>query len=113
VRAELSDAEQRLDQGLEIGKLPEKLLRTKAWDRSREQLRKRPGLGPLCAQLDSAYAEVKRVGMIRSSRMWVAYTMEPGDGVEEALASIRGALDALEAMTGKMPGSGPASGSPG
>jgi hypothetical protein len=50
----------------------------------------------LCADLETAYAEVLRIMEIRTGRLWQNYLTLPGDRVEDALARIRHALDALE-----------------
>ena len=55
-----------------------------------------PGMEGLCADLETAYAEVRRVTERRAGRMWQQYVMWPEDRVEDALARIRQALDALE-----------------
>jgi len=80
-----------------MGKLPEKLLRTRTWDQSREWLRAAPRAAPLYGDLESAYLEIKRIVNIRPGRMLKAYAIEPGDRVEDALTRIRRALDALDA----------------
>jgi hypothetical protein len=94
--AELGAAEGRIDEALGRTRLPEKLLRTRAWDRNRAQLQSTPGMERLCADLETAYAEVRRIMQIRSGRLWLHYLAQPGDRVEDALARIRYALDALE-----------------
>jgi len=94
---ELGDAERRIDDGLGMGKLPERLLRTRAWDRNREWLRLVPEVAPLYGDLEGAYREIMRIVNIRPGRMLKAYAVEPGDDVEDALAYIRRALDGLEA----------------
>jgi hypothetical protein len=50
----------------------------------------------LCADLETAYAEVWRITQIRTGRLWQNYLTLPGDRVEDALARIRHALDALD-----------------
>ena len=94
--AELGDAEGQIAEALGRRRLPEKLLRTRAWDRSRAQLQSTPGMERLCADLESAYAEVRRITQIHIGRIWLMYLARPGDRVEDALARIRYALDALE-----------------
>jgi len=94
--AELGDAEGQIDEALGRTRLPEKLLRTRAWDRNRAQLQSTPGMERLCADLETAYAEVWRITQIRTGRLWQNYLTLPGDRVEDALARIRYALDALE-----------------
>jgi len=94
--AELGDAEGQIDEALGRTRLPEKLLRTRAWDRNRAQLQSTPGMERLCADLETAYAEVWRITQIRTGRLWHNYRTLPGDRVEDALARIRYALDALE-----------------
>lgn len=94
--AELGDAEGQIDEALGRIRLPEKLLRTRAWDRNRAQLQSAPGMERLCADLEPAYAEVRRITQIRTGRMWQNYLALPEDRVEDALARIRSAIDALE-----------------
>jgi len=94
--AELGDAEGQIDEALGRTRLPEKLLRTRAWDRNRAQLQSTPGMERLCADLETAYAEVWRITQIRTGRLWQNYLTLPGDRVEDALTRIRYALDALE-----------------
>ena len=61
----------------------------------------------LCADLESAYAEIRRIAQLRTGRMWQQYIALPGDRVEDALARIRHALDALEITIEKLtPASG-------
>jgi hypothetical protein len=93
---ELGEAERRIDGALEGGKLPEVLIRTKLWQRSRGRLRTAAGLGPLCTDLEGAYSEIERITSLGPTRMWVAYAVRPGDRVEDAVRSIRHALDALD-----------------
>jgi hypothetical protein len=50
----------------------------------------------LCADLEIAYAEVLRITQIRTGRLWQNYLTLPGDRVEDALARIRHAHDALD-----------------
>ena len=94
--AELGAAEGQIDEALGRTRLPEKLLRTRAWDRNRAQLQSTPGMERLCADLDTAYAEVQRITQIRTGRLWQNYITLPGDRVEDALARIRYALDAIQ-----------------
>ena len=94
--AELGDAEGRIDEAFGRTRLPEKRLRTRAWDRNRAQLQATSGMERLCADLETAYAEVRRITQIRTGRLWHNYLTLPGDRVEDALARIRYALDALE-----------------
>ena len=94
--AELGDADGQIDEALGRTRLPEKLLRTRAWDRNRAQLQSTPGMERLCADLETAYAEVGRIMLIRTGRLWQNYLALPADRVEDALARIRYALDALE-----------------
>jgi hypothetical protein len=94
--AELGDAEGKIDEALGRTRLPKYLLRTRAWDRNRAQLQSTPGMERLCADLETAYAEVLRIMEIRTGRLWQNYLTLPGDRVEDALARIRHALDALE-----------------
>jgi len=94
--AELGDAEGHIDEALGRTRLPDKLLRTRAWDRNRAQLQSMPGMERLCVDLETAYAEVGRITQIRTGRLWQNYLTLPGDRVEDALARIRHALDALD-----------------
>jgi len=94
--AELGAAEGQIDEALGRSRLPEKLVRTRVWDRNRAQLQATPGMERLCADLETAYAEVRRITQIRSGRLWQNYRTLPGDRVEDALARIRHALDAIE-----------------
>jgi len=96
VAAELSEAERQIDEAFGRTRLPQKLLRTRAWDRNRARLASTPGMEGLCADLETAYAEVRRITELRTGRMWRQYVMWPEDRVEDALARIRQALDALE-----------------
>lgn len=96
VREELGEAEGRIDEALERERLPEQLLRTRAWDRGRARVLATPGLDHLCGDLDAAYAELRRIGRLRTGRIWQMYATRPGDGVEQALERIRHALDALD-----------------
>jgi hypothetical protein len=96
VAAELGATEREIDDAFGRTRLPEKLLRTRAWDRNRSRLASTPGMESLCADLETAYAEVRRIGQLRTGRMWRQYILFPQDRVEDALARIRGALDALE-----------------
>jgi len=96
VAAELADSEEKIDEALGRGRLPERLLRTNAWDRDRARLHATAGMERLCADVEAAYAEVRRIRLARAGRMWQAYLAEPEDRVQDALARIRTALDALE-----------------
>ncbi|MGD0372298.1 MAG: hypothetical protein ABSC16_11430 [Candidatus Dormibacteria bacterium] len=94
--AELGDVERQIDEAFGRERLPEKVFRTKAWDRNRAQLESTPGLEGICADLESAYAEVGRITQLRTGRLWKQYITLPGDRVEDALARIRHALDAVD-----------------
>ena len=94
--AELGDADGQIDEALGRSRLPEKLVRTRVWDRNRARLRSTPGMEHLCADLESAYAEIGRIMQIRIGRIWQQYITWPEDRVEDALARIRSARDALE-----------------
>jgi hypothetical protein len=94
--AELGDAEGQIDEALGRIRLPQKLLRTRAWDRNRAELQSTPGMERLCADIESAYAEVRRITQLSNDRMWRQHITLPGDRVEDGLARIRYALDALE-----------------
>jgi hypothetical protein len=94
--AELGEAERQIDEAFGLERLPDKLLRTRAWERNRTKLESTPGMEDLCADLESAYAEIQRIAQRRTGRMWQHYSTLPGDRVEDALARIRHAVDALE-----------------
>jgi len=94
--AELGDAEREIDEAFGRTRLPEKLLRTREWERHGAALKSAPGMEGLHADLEGAYAEVRRIAQLRSGRMWKQYISWPSDRVEDALARIRQALDALE-----------------
>src|ERR1035438_3048498 len=100
--AELGDAEGQIDEALGRRRLPEMLLRTRAWERNKAQLQSMPGMERLCADLETAYAEVWRITQIRTGRLWQNYRTLPEDRVEDALARIRHALDALEVAIGML-----------
>ncbi|MGP8161343.1 MAG: hypothetical protein ACLQGJ_09030 [Candidatus Dormibacteria bacterium] len=97
---ELGDAERQIDEALGWERLPEKLLRTRVWDRNSARLESLPGMEGLCADLESAYSEIRRITQIRTGRIWQHYITWPEDRVEDALARIRVALDALEMIIG-------------
>jgi hypothetical protein len=96
VAAELGEAERQIDEAFERTRLPEKLLRTRAWKKHGAELEAAPGVAGLWADLVSAYAEVERIAELRTGRMWRQYVSLPEDRVEDALARIRHALDELE-----------------
>jgi hypothetical protein len=102
--AELGDAEGKIDEALGRDRLPEVLLRTKAWERNRAELQSTPGLEPLCTELEGAYAEVRRIAQLCTARLWQMYVTRPEDGVEGALARIRHAIDELETAIERLSG---------
>ncbi|MGA9114519.1 MAG: hypothetical protein WB802_12080 [Candidatus Dormiibacterota bacterium] len=100
--AELGDTERQIDEAFERTRLPEKLLRTRTWDRNRAELEATPGMEGLCADLESAYTDIRRINQLRTARMWRQYLLLAGDRVEDSLARIRHALDALEITIEKL-----------
>ena len=102
--AELRAAEGQIGEALGRTRLPDKLIRTRAWERNRARLQSTPGMERLCADLETAYAEVERITLIRTGRLWQNYLTLPEDRVEDALARIRHALDALQATVEMLSG---------
>ena len=76
----------------------------KRWNQRTAETLRGAGLGELCLDLESAYAEVKRLEQLRYARMWQMYVTKPGDQVEEGLARIRYALDRLEPSIASLAG---------
>ncbi len=105
--AELGEAERQIDEAFERTRLPEQLLRTRAWNKRRARLASTPGMEGLCADLESAYGEVERIAQLRTGRMWKQYVALPEDRVDQALVRIRQGLDALEMTVERLTPLGP------